>query len=82
GSAMPYFKEDLESAKIWDVGNYIAVNFIGKSLDSNAPDNGIDAALEPARQPGLTQPPYLGPIPPPVLLKIQKDYQCCPKPKG
>lgn len=29
GSAMPYFKEDLESAKIWDVSNYIATQFIG-----------------------------------------------------
>lgn len=85
GSAMPFFKEDLESAKIWDVSNYIAVEFIGKNIDSNAPDNGIDAALEVARAPGLSQPPYLGPIPPPVPLVIQRDWKCCPQrkaPKG
>ncbi|MGH9472883.1 MAG: cbb3-type cytochrome c oxidase subunit II [Terriglobales bacterium] len=78
GSAMPFFKEDLESAKIWDVSNFIAVNFIGKGIDSNARDNGIDAALEAARVPGKTEPPYLGPIPPPVNLNIQ-NYTCCPK---
>lgn len=81
GSAMPFFKEDLESAKIWDVSNYIAVNFIGKNIDSNRADNGIDAALEPARRTGATAPPYLGPIPPPVDLKIQKDWLCCPPQK-
>lgn len=30
GTAMPYFKRDLESEKIWDVGNYVAVTFIGQ----------------------------------------------------
>jgi len=78
GSAMPYFKEDLESAKIWNVSNYIAVNFIGQHIDSNAPDVGIDAALEPARVPGLTTPPYLGPIPPPVDVVIERGKVCCP----
>lgn len=80
GSAMPYFKDDLESAKIWDVSNYIAVTFIGSHIDSNAADNGIDAALEPARHPGVTQPPYLGPIPPPIPITIDKNWVCCPKP--
>lgn len=28
GTAMPYFKKDLESAKIWDVGNFIEQAFI------------------------------------------------------
>ncbi|MFC1858696.1 cbb3-type cytochrome c oxidase subunit II, partial [Thermodesulfobacteriota bacterium] len=28
GTAMPYFKRELESEKIWDVGNYVAVYFI------------------------------------------------------
>lgn len=74
GSAMPFFKEDLESAKIWDVANYIAVTFVGKGIDSNAPDNGIDAAEEPPRKPGTTEPPYLGPIPP----VIEQNYTCCP----
>jgi len=80
GSAMPFFKEDLESAKIWDVANFIAVNFIGKNIDSNQPDNGIDAAREPPHLPGRTIPPYLGPIPPPVPIRIQRDWICCPRP--
>ena len=46
GTAMPYFKRDLESEKIWDVGNYVAVYFIGQT-DANAPPKGIDAAYEP-----------------------------------
>ena len=46
GSAMPYFKKDLESEKIWDVGNYMAVYFINQS-DANGPPRGIDAAYEP-----------------------------------
>ncbi|MGD8836811.1 MAG: cbb3-type cytochrome c oxidase subunit II [Desulfobacteraceae bacterium] len=46
GTAMPYFKRELESEKIWDVGNYIAVYFIDDS-DANAEPRGIDAAYEP-----------------------------------
>lgn len=46
GTAMPYFKRDLESEKIWDVGNYVAVTFIGQS-DANSEPRGIDAAYEP-----------------------------------
>jgi cytochrome c oxidase cbb3-type subunit II len=45
GTAMPYFKRELESQKIWDVGHYIAVFFIGQS-DANAAPEGIDAAYE------------------------------------
>jgi len=45
GTAMPYFKRELESEKIWDVGNYVAVNFIGES-DAGAPPKGIPAAFE------------------------------------
>ncbi len=45
GTAMPYFKMDLESAKIWDVGNYIAVRFIGES-DAGRGNRGIEAANE------------------------------------
>jgi cbb3-type cytochrome c oxidase subunit II len=46
GTAMPYFKKDLESEKIWDVSNYIALYFINDS-DANAEPKGIDAAYEP-----------------------------------
>jgi len=46
GTAMPYFKRELESEKIWDVGNYIAKYFIGQ-IDANEEPKGIDAAYEP-----------------------------------
>ncbi len=46
GTAMPYFKKELHSEKIWDVGNYVAVYFIGQT-DSDTAPKGIDAALEP-----------------------------------
>lgn len=46
GTAMPYFKKFLESAKIWDVANYVAVSFIGYSDGDIAPE-GIDASYEP-----------------------------------
>jgi mono/diheme cytochrome c family protein len=45
GTAMPYFKKDLESEKIWDVGEYVAVYFIGET-DADMPPKGIDAASE------------------------------------
>ncbi len=46
GTAMPYFKKDLESEKIWDVGNYIAKYFID-DIDADTEPKGIDAAYEP-----------------------------------
>jgi cbb3-type cytochrome oxidase cytochrome c subunit len=46
GSSMPYFKKELESEKIWDVSNYVAVNFIGYT-DADTEPRGIDAAGEP-----------------------------------
>jgi cbb3-type cytochrome c oxidase subunit II len=46
GTAMPYFKRELESEKIWDVGNYVAVTFIGES-DAGAEPRGIAAAFQP-----------------------------------
>jgi len=46
GTAMPYFKRELESEKIWDVGNYVAVTFIGES-DAGTKDSGIPASFEP-----------------------------------
>jgi cbb3-type cytochrome c oxidase subunit II len=49
GTAMPYFKRDLESEKIWDVGNFVAVYFINDS-DANTEPRGIDAAYEPTTE--------------------------------
>jgi cytochrome c oxidase cbb3-type subunit 2 len=46
GTAMPYFKRDLESEKIWDVGNYVAVYFINQS-DAGEKGGGIPASYEP-----------------------------------
>jgi len=46
GTAMPYFKRDLESQKIWEVGDYVAYYFINQS-DANAAPRGIDASWEP-----------------------------------
>ncbi len=46
GTAMPYFKRDLESQKIWAVGDYVAVYFINES-DANTEPKGIDASWEP-----------------------------------
>ncbi|MBU0987534.1 MAG: cbb3-type cytochrome c oxidase subunit II [Proteobacteria bacterium] len=46
GTAMPYFKRELESEKIWDVGNYVAVYFINQT-DATTEPKGIDAAYEP-----------------------------------
>ena len=45
GTAMPYFKRELESEKIWAVGDYVAVYFIGES-DADTEPKGIDAAYE------------------------------------
>ena len=46
GTAMPYFKRELESQKIWEVGDYVAVYFINQS-DANTDPRGIDASWEP-----------------------------------
>jgi cbb3-type cytochrome oxidase cytochrome c subunit len=46
GTAMPYFKRELESDKIWAVGEYVSVYFIGET-DANQEPRGIDAAYEP-----------------------------------
>lgn len=45
GTAMPYFKAQLESEKIWDVGNYVATYFVGVS-DAGRDRQGIEAAYE------------------------------------
>ncbi len=49
GTAMPYFKRELESEKIWDVGNYVAVYFIGET-DADQEPRGIDAPYEGPRK--------------------------------
>ncbi len=49
GSAMPYFKRELESEKIWDVSNYVAKQFIG-IVDANTEPRGIDASFEPVEE--------------------------------
>jgi len=46
GTAMPYFKRELESQKIWEVGNYVAVYFINQS-DAGVEPKGIPSAWEP-----------------------------------
>ena len=46
GTAMPYFKNELESQKIWEVGDYVANYFINQS-DANQEPKGIDASYEP-----------------------------------
>ena len=45
GTGMPYFKRELESEKIWDVSNYVAVNFLGYT-DAGIAPRGIAAAYE------------------------------------
>lgn len=57
GTAMPYFKRALESEKIWDVSNYIAVSFVGYT-DADIEPKGIDASFEPEYQ-NLYHPPAL-----------------------
>jgi cytochrome c oxidase cbb3-type subunit 2 len=51
GTAMPAFKQELESEKIWDVSNYVAEQFIGV-VDANGEPRGIDAAYEPVDRGG------------------------------
>ncbi|WP_243369936.1 cbb3-type cytochrome c oxidase subunit II [Geotalea sp. SG265] len=45
GTGMPYFKKHLESEKIWDLANYLAVSFLGYT-DANIEPRGIDASYE------------------------------------
>jgi len=49
GTAMPYFKRELESEKIWDVGNYVAVYFIGET-DAGGEPRGIEASYIKPRE--------------------------------
>jgi cytochrome c oxidase cbb3-type subunit II len=45
GTAMPYFKRDLESDKIWAISNYVAVNFIGYT-DAGIEPKGIESSYQ------------------------------------
>jgi len=49
GTAMPYFKKALESEKIWDVSNFVAIYFIGET-DADREPKGIDASYEPVKK--------------------------------
>lgn len=65
GSSMPYHKKDLESAKIWDVGNYIMVNFINWR-DDKFPTTGIPVAYETEKEAAPVSPtPRTGGAAPP-----------------
>ena len=51
GTDMPYFKKELESAKIWDVSNFVAASFVGYT-DYDLNEGNIPAAYEgPAPSP-------------------------------
>ena len=45
GTSMPYFKHELESEKIWDVGNYLLVYFLS-GRETGTDGQAIDAAFE------------------------------------
>lgn len=57
GTAMPFFKRELESEKIWDVSNYVAVRFLGYT-DAGLPPRGIPVSYEDPswRNPYLVSP--------------------------
>jgi len=63
GTAMPYFKKDLESAKIWDVGNFVSYSYINHRDDLYHKE-GIPAAFEGKEAPQSTKNPQPGPIGP------------------
>lgn len=55
GTAMPYFKRELESEKIWAVSNYLAVRFLGYT-DATIEPRGIPASYEPEWKNAYTAP--------------------------
>lgn len=59
GSAMPYFKRELESEKIWDVSNYVAIEYLGYT-DAGIEPKGIEASYEP---------PWTNPYKPPDAVR-------------
>lgn len=50
GTTMPPFKTELESEKIWDVSNYIAINFADRPREKNDPESSIPSSYEPIRE--------------------------------
>ena len=87
GTAMPYFKKDLESEKIWDVGDYVAQNFIGES-DAGAAPKGIPAAYEiesaikAKLQPEKVQTPPANQEAAKEREQAEKDLRTGPQPPG
>jgi mono/diheme cytochrome c family protein len=67
GTAMPYFKRELESEKIWAVSNYVAVQFLGYT-DATLEPRGIPAAYEPEWA-NTHQPPAAAEVQPPKEKK-------------
>ncbi len=63
GTSMPYFKKDLESAKIWDVGNYVEYSFINHR-DDRYTDEGIPTSFEGTEARPSTPAPDSGPVAP------------------
>jgi len=59
GTAMPYFKRMLESEKIWDLSNYVAVNFVGYT-DAGIEPKGIEASYENGWENPYQTPEQLG----------------------
>jgi cytochrome c oxidase cbb3-type subunit 2/cytochrome c oxidase cbb3-type subunit I/II len=52
GTTMPPFKTELESEKIWDVSNYVAVKFAGRKADMREMETmprSIPSSFEPVR---------------------------------
>lgn len=49
GTTMPPFKTELESEKIWDVSNYIAVYFAGRPRERENMERSIPSSFEPPR---------------------------------
>jgi cytochrome c oxidase cbb3-type subunit 2 len=53
GTTMPPFKTELESEKIWDVSNYVAVKFAGRKRDKRELEDmprSIPSSFEPVRE--------------------------------
>jgi cbb3-type cytochrome c oxidase subunit II len=50
GTTMPPFKTELESEKIWDVSNYVAVYFAGRGREASDPERSIPSSFEPPRE--------------------------------
>lgn len=49
GTTMPPFKTELESEKIWDVSNYVAVYFAGRPRERENTERSIPSSFEPPR---------------------------------